>query len=93
MDRTLIKDFWACGDNQIIEYAILRARLNAHEKEALRLTLDECRTQEQAAENMAISTRSLQKLWYTAADKILAIPWVMAYAKEIRGTDRDRGEC
>lgn len=84
MDRTLIKDFWNCGDGQIIEFAILRARLNANEKQTVSLVLDECRTQEQAAELMQISVRGLQTLWYSAVDKLLNIPWVLAYAKEIR---------
>ena len=84
MDRTLIKDFWNCGDGQIIEFAILRARLNANEKQAVTLVLDECKTQEQAAELMDISVRGLQALWYSAADKLLNIPWVYAYAKEMR---------
>lgn len=84
MDRTLIRDFWNCGDGQIIDYAIMRARLNFREKQTLRLMLDECRTQEQAAETMDVSTRCLQAWWYSATDKLLAIPWVAAYAREIR---------
>ena len=84
MDRSLIKDFWACGDNQIIEFAIMRARLNRMEKEVLRLLLDECMTQEQASEHLDISTRNLQNWWYSATDKLLSIDWVMAYAKSLR---------
>lgn len=84
MDRSFLKDFWNCGDSQIIDFAIMRARLNKHEKEAVRLLLDECMTQEKAAEVMEISTRRIQEYWYSAADKLLAIPWVTAYAQAIR---------
>ena len=84
MDRTLIRDFWACGDNQIIEFAILRARLNKNEKDVLHLVLDECMTQEMAAEVLDVSTRHVQNNWYSACDKILKIPWVMAYALSLR---------
>lgn len=71
MDRGLIRAFWGCGDNEIIEFAVLRARLNRREKEAVRLLLDECLSQEQAAEQMCISTRRFQEYWYSAADKLL----------------------
>lgn len=84
MDRTLLKRFWSCGDNDIIEFAIMRARLNKREKDVLRLTLDECMTQEQAAEEMEASTRRVQEWWYMAADKLLSIPWVIAYAKTLK---------
>ena len=87
MDRNLIKDFWNCGDGQIIDFAITRARLNRKEQEVLRLVLDECKTQEQAAEIMLISTRNFQATWYSAVDKILSIPWVKAYAKEIHNNN------
>ena len=80
MDRSLIKAFWNCGDNQIIEFAIIRARLNKNEKEVLNLMLDMCMTQEQAAEELDISTRKLQDFWYSATDKLLNIPWVKAFA-------------
>lgn len=30
---SLIKSFWGCGDNQIIEFAIVRARLNRRERQ------------------------------------------------------------
>ena len=84
MDRTLIKAFWGCGDNQIIEFAIIRARLNRREKQAVSLMLDECLTQEQASEEMCVSTRRFQEYWYSATDKLLSIPWVAAYAKELK---------
>ena len=84
MDRTLLKDFWACGDNQIIEFALMRARLNRLEKEVVVLMLDECMTQEQTAERMDVSVRRVQNLWYDASDKLLSIDWVRAYAKELR---------
>ena len=84
MDRSLLRDFWNCGDDQIIEFALMRAHLNKPEREAVTLMLDECMTQEQAAEHLDISTRRLQDHWYSASGKLLRIPWVMAYAKEIR---------
>ena len=99
MDRGLIRYFWDCGDSQIIEFAMIRARLNRREKEAVSLLLDECYTQEKAAvsllldecytqekaaEVMDISVRNVQKIWYSAADKLLSIPWVVAYAKELK---------
>lgn len=85
MDRTLLKDFWKCGDNQLIQFAMLRARLNREEKDILECILDECMTQEETSELINISTRKVQELWYSASDKLLQIPWVMAYAKDIRG--------
>lgn len=81
---SLIKSFWGCGDNQIIEFAIVRARLNRRERQAVELILDECMTQEQAAEVMCVSTRRFQDYWYSATNKLMAIPWVMAYAKELK---------
>lgn len=81
--RSLIKAFWSCGDNDIIEFALLRARLNRHEKEVLQLTLDDCLTQEQASEKLSISTRKFQDRWYSAVNKLLAIPWVMSYSMDL----------
>lgn len=52
MDKELLKYFWNCGDNQIIEFAMLRARLNIKEKKVLECMLDECLTQEETAEEM-----------------------------------------
>lgn len=83
MDRSLLKTFWNCGDNEIIDFAIHRARLNRIEREVIRLTLDECTTQEAAAEIMEISPRRFQEYWYSASDKLLNIPWVAAYAREL----------
>jgi len=82
-ERTLLKTFWACGDCETIEQAIARARLNRHEKEVITLILDECFTQEAAAEELNISVRELQNRWYSAAEKLLAIPWVLAYAEKL----------
>lgn len=83
MDKSLLKAFWNCGDNQIIEFALVRAHLNRQEKDVINLLLDECMTQEQTAEALDWSTRKVQEVWYTAAAKLLAIPWVMAYALEL----------
>ena len=83
MDKSLLRAFWNCGDNQIIEFALLRAHLNRQEKDVINLLLDECMTQEQAAEKLDWSTRKVQEVWYTAAGKLLSIPWVTAYAIEL----------
>lgn len=58
MDKELLKYFWNCGDNQIIEFAMLRARLNIKEKKVLECMLDECLTQEE-----------LQKRWDIAQEE------------------------
>lgn len=79
----LLRAFWNCGDNDIIEFAIMRARLNKREKEVLISMLDECRTQEQTAEWLELSTRHTQELWRTASDKLLNIPWVKAYSQSL----------
>ena len=86
-DRSLVRDFFRCGDNEIIEFAMLRARLNRKEQDVIRLLIDECLTQEEAAETLDISPRHLQNMWYSATDKLLRIPWLVAYAKEIREKD------
>lgn len=83
-DRDLIRDFWQCGDDSIIEFAILRAHLNRKQKDILACMLDECMTQEEAAEHLLWSVRTAQEKWAEAADKLLGIPWVEAYAKELR---------
>lgn len=62
----------------------MRARLNKKERDVLRYMLDECMTQEETAEAMDTSTRNIQKIWRRACDKMLQIPWVMSYAKELR---------
>lgn len=84
MDRNLIKDFWNCGDNEIIQFALIRAHLNRLESEVLHLMLDECMTQEQTAEEMHYSARRIQELWASATTKLLSIPWVYAYSVDLR---------
>ena len=83
MDRGLIRAFWGCGDSQIIEFAMSRARLNRQERDVLCHMLDNCETQEQTAESMDLSTRKVQNLWYSACDKLLAIEWVAVYSREL----------
>lgn len=78
-----LKTFWGCGDNDIIEFALMKARLNRKEKEVINLILDECLTQEEAAEKLDISVRKIQDLWYSASNKLLSIFWVSAIANEI----------
>ena len=86
MDRALLQAFWNCGDNEIIEFAMMRARLNKREKEVMHLMLDECMTQEEVAEAIGYSPRRTQDFWYSGADKLLCIPWVQAYAKALKET-------
>lgn len=85
MNRDLLTYFWNCGDDQIIEFAMIRARLNRREKEVIHLLLDECMTQEQVAEEINYSTRRVQQFWYSGAEKLLNIPWVRAYALSLKG--------
>lgn len=84
MDRNLLKFFFDCGDDQIIQFAMIRAHLNRLEKDVITLMLDECLTQEQTAERIGYSPRKVQDIWYSASDKMLKIPWVLAYAKELK---------
>lgn len=83
MRLKLLRAFWGCGDGQIIEFALLRARLNKTEEYVIRMMLDECLTQEVVAENLHYSTRRVQQIWYSGADKLLSIPWVLAYAESL----------
>lgn len=85
MDKSLLKYFWNCGDSQIIEFAMMRARLNRNERTVLHLALDECQTQEQIAESLDTSTRNVQKIWSSAARKMLGIEWVYAYSVMLKG--------
>lgn len=84
MEKELLRCFWNCGDNEIIEFAMLRARLNAKEKKVLEYILDECLTQEETAEKMGYSTRRVQDFWCSAAKKLLNIEWVKAYAISLK---------
>ena len=84
MEKELLKLFWNCGDNQIIEFAMLRARLNSKEKLVLEYMLDACLTQEETAEKMGYSTRRVQDFWCSATRKLLNIDWVKAYAISLR---------
>lgn len=83
MKKNLLKAFWNCGDGQIIEFALLRAHLNRMEKEVIEMMLDECLTQEEVAEKLNCSVRKVQIDWHNGSDKLLSIPWVKAYAKEL----------
>lgn len=84
MEKELLKLFWNCGDNEIIEFAMLRARLNSKEKKVLVCMLDECMTQEETAEQIGYSTRRVQDFWCSAARKLLNIDWVKAYAISLK---------
>lgn len=85
MDRAILRAFWGCGDNYIIEFALLRARLNRQEKDVVTMMLDECMTQEQVAEKMDLSVRHVQTIWSSASGKLLSIPWVVSYGRELKG--------
>lgn len=84
MDRALIFAFFDCGDDQIIQFALQRAHLNAPERKVIELMVDERLTQEEAAEQINYSVRHTQDIWYSAVKKLLNIPWVLAYAKELK---------
>lgn len=84
MENRLLSYFWNCGDNDIIEFAILRAHLNKHERDVIHFMLDECMTQEEVAEKISFSTRRVQDYWYSGARKLLNIPWVRAYALSLK---------
>lgn len=89
MDKSLIKHFWNCGDSQIIEFAMMRARLNRQERNVLHLALDELLTQEQIAEELDTSTRNVQKIWASATVKMLNIEWVYAYSFMLKNEKRE----
>ena len=83
MRLKLLRAFFNCGDGQIIEFALIRARLNKNESRVMHLMMDECMTQEEVAEELHYSTRRVQQIWVSAADKLLAIPWVISFAKSL----------
>lgn len=83
--RALVYAFFNCGDNQIIEFALLRAHLNRREADVIHYLMDECMTQEEVAEELGYSTRRVQDIWYSGAKKLLDIPWVLAYAQALKG--------
>lgn len=84
MYKTLIKFFMDCGDDQIIQFALTRAHLNRREKDVILLMFDECMSQEEIAERLGYSTRRIQDIWYSGSKKLMSIPWVAAYAKELQ---------
>ena len=83
INRHLVKAFFNCGDNALIEFAMVQARLNRIEREVIRLMIDECRTQEETAELMELSTRKVQQAWTSATGKLLSLRWLVAYAKTL----------
>lgn len=83
--KALLRAFWNCGDSQVIEFAISRARLNKREEQVVRMAMDECMTQEWIAEQLDVSVRHIQTLWDSALKKLLGIPWVMAYSLSLCG--------
>ncbi|MCQ2508389.1 MAG: hypothetical protein MJ097_06340 [Dorea sp.] len=87
-NTAIIKAFWTCGDSQTINFAIMKARLNRSEKKVIIYILDEDMTQEEAAEHLNMSLRSLQNYWYSAVNKLIKIPWVVAYGKELMKNDK-----
>lgn len=80
MEKNVIKRFWNCGDSQLVRLACERAGLTRKENEVLRLLLTECLTQEEAAEEMELSTRKVQELWSSASKKLNLIYWVKVVA-------------
>lgn len=45
--------------------------------------LDECYTPEEATEILNYSVRHVQSIWYSATNKLINIPWVSAYEREL----------
>lgn len=78
-NKAILTAFWNCGDDQIIQFALIRAHLNKKEEEVVKHILDDCLTQEECAELMGYSTRRIQDFWYNGMYKLLRIPWVNAY--------------
>lgn len=83
MDSKLMRAFFDCGDDQIIQFAIQRCHYNRKEKEILKLILEENYTQEETADIIGYSTRYVQEQWYRVCHKMLSISWVKAYAVEL----------
>lgn len=83
---SLLRVFWGCGDNDIIELALKRARLNVNERNVITMILDECMTQEEIAERLDRSVRWVQKRSSDASNKLITIPWVYSYAKSLKDT-------
>lgn len=48
------------------------------------MMLDECLTQEEIAEEIGYSVRRVQEFWYSASEKLLKIPWVVAYGNALK---------
>ena len=73
MEKSLVKFFMNCGDDQIIQFALTRAHLNKLERDVILLMFDECLSQEEVAERMGFSTRRIQEIWYSSAKKLLSM--------------------
>ena len=82
-----VKRLFSCADNDFIEYALKRARLNDNETRVLSEILDHCLTQEQTAEKLDISVRQVQNYWYSANEKLLSIKWVTSFINSLQDTD------
>lgn len=84
MDKSLVEIFLKCNDEQLIEYALLKAKISVKELRVLKLLINEGVSVPEAAYTMCISTARLQKIWDKASNKLLAIPWLVAYANELK---------
>lgn len=87
--RDYIKAFWNCGDSRIINLALDSVELTEPELKILRMYLKACMTQEEIAEVLNLSPSYIQKIWYKATDKLLALPWVYCYGKELYNKQRE----
>ena len=87
--RDYIKAFWNCGDSRIVNLAIDSVELTDPELKILRLSLQACLTQEEIAEMLNLSPSYVQKVWYKATDKLLALPWVYCYGKELYNKQKE----
>lgn len=82
-----VKGLFMCADNEFIEFALNRARLNDNERTVLSEMIDHCMTQEQTAEKMDISVRQVQNYWYSANTKLLSIKWVTSFINSFNDED------
>lgn len=79
-----VKLLWNKGDNTFIQYVYENSKLNKQERDVARLVLCENLTQEQASEELDISTRGLKYIWKSACEKILAVPGTKPYINSLR---------
>lgn len=81
MDTHIIKAFWKCGDQEIIDLACDRADLTQAERKTICLLLTNGKTEKEAAQIMDTSEEEINRVYYSACTKLLGICWVYCIAK------------